>query len=278
MNDIKLKCNIKEVSFETYSSTLINSGSSFKKYQLFKINKTIIEGLSLERNKKLEDKIRKEKEDYLKRNQNKDESDFYLGFGLFSDDYFEYFGMLDKIEVKCKYFENCLIKKILFYDMSSVDYKIKYNFVTGEIKTDGLLMKECNYNKINKLDGVYKEYNNNKLNIKCYYTNGLKNGKYFKYYENFSIEKEENYKNNKLNGLYIYYYCSGNISIKCIYSDGILNGEYKEYYDEKDKIKLKCFYNNGNLNGKFERRDLNGKKMKIKKNDFESNVCRKFYF
>lgn len=138
---------------------------------------------------------------------------------------------------------NKLFSYIKFID----NYRIIENYHNnGEIHESYKLI--C-VNNIQRTDGEYiKYYQNKKINIKCYYNNG-KYGLYVEYWDNGNIKIECEYEKDKLNGFYKEYYIDGQIKIVTRYKNNKYDGVYEEYV--QNKLNIKCFYINGWLDGEY---------------------------
>lgn len=142
----------------------------------------------------------------------------------------------------------------------SVEFFIINNYKEGkyiEYYKNGEKQKEIDY--VNgKKHGVFKYYGiNNRLTDITTYENDIIHGEHI-LFDNKRIKVKCYYSNGKLHGEYIEYYSDGNIKIKCQYSNGELHGDYIEYvYNNIISI---IPYVNGKINGMKIKFWSNGKK------------------
>jgi antitoxin component YwqK of YwqJK toxin-antitoxin module len=149
----------------------------------------------------------------------------------------------DKIINKKKFKNNKLVEFIIYNDRESIIEKYYEN---------GNLNEKYTFNKDKKIDGVYIKYfsDNDKINIKCNYINGDKEGLYIEYYKNGDIKFETNYVKDKMNGFYREYYNDNRIKIITFYKDNLLNGHYEEFYNSGKKY-IDCHYINNCLDDTY---------------------------
>jgi antitoxin component YwqK of YwqJK toxin-antitoxin module len=227
-----------------YSVTILKSSYNKNKGELFKINKTIIEGEYI--NKKI---YYFEILNYF--NCKKNGRSEIWEKNSFNNKDFDY-----------KYINNELIlENIFLYDICYY----KDNHLHGESKQ---FYENGNINyktffKNNEIDGYYYSFREmNVLHKIDFYNNGEKEGLSQFFDENGYLEKEiiyqkkiykytikNNYKhiisggnyNYEYNGRYEYFYENGDKFKECYYIKNKLNGEYKEWSKDK-KIYINCFY------------------------------------
>lgn len=78
---------------------------------------------------------------------------------------------------------------------------------------------------------------------KCWYVDGLKEGKEHHFYRNGALKSLNQFKNNLQVGLQTYYYKNGSVKTKINYSAGILNGNVELYYPNGKLKKIVPFLN-----------------------------------
>ncbi|SNW62667.1 MORN-repeat protein [Orpheovirus IHUMI-LCC2] len=99
----------------------------------------------------------------------------------------------------------------------------------------GNIYKECyTLDSVTKMrQGEYKKYENDRIIVECYYSDGRLDEEYLEYQYVRNGSDDKYYKVPK---------------VLCLYADGKLEGEYTEYYPNGVK-KLIAHYNGGVLQG-----------------------------
>lgn len=93
-------------------------------------------------------------------------------------------------------------------------------------------------------NGEYDIFIDNKIRLKAFMKNKMKDSVWIEYFENGNIQAISSYKNDLENGEYKRYYDSGKLSSIGSYVNGLSEGEFVEYY-ESGKLGSKRKYVNG---------------------------------
>jgi antitoxin component YwqK of YwqJK toxin-antitoxin module len=181
--DIKLYCHDEEykiiIELELYSENLIKSSTKFEKNKLFKINKTMIEGIYF------------------------NSFDLYYLENCKKNGKFIHFHYNNQFNIKVPYkglneefYKNSSKQIECYYKNDRLNGEYYSWFKTGEYE------KKCSYTD-DLLDGKYTEWYNNKVKyIECYYKKDKLNGKYENWWGNGNKNIEYYYIDNIITGNY----------------------------------------------------------------------------
>jgi antitoxin component YwqK of YwqJK toxin-antitoxin module len=96
-----------------------------------------------------------------------------------------------------------------------------------------------------KKNGVYLELNDRgSVELQCYYSNDVLDGKWVKYKFGSRPEKEIDYSMGKMNGFYREYHDNGKKQKEIAYKDGVQHGTFR-HFNEEEKVVMEYEYKDG---------------------------------
>lgn len=94
-------------------------------------------------------------------------------------------------------------------------------------------------------NGLHVELNNRgQVELQCFYSDDVLNGKWAKYKFGTRVEKEVNYKMGNFDGVYKEYHGNGKLQKEINYKDGVQHGSFKQYNDTEQLV-MEYEYDNG---------------------------------
>lgn len=96
-----------------------------------------------------------------------------------------------------------------------------------------------------KKNGIYMELNDRgSVDLQCYYTDDILNGKWVKYKFGSRPEKEIDYAMGQMDGFYREYHSNGKLQKEISYKAGKQDGKFRQYND-KEQVVMEYEYKNG---------------------------------